>query len=69
VDTDTDGERERFRGPVRDAPLLIRLTRQERERLQAFALREDLRAGQAARRFINAALDIEGDGPRDGRAA
>jgi len=49
----TDIRQERFRGPVRDAPILIRLTKEERERLQTYALREDLRAGQAARRIIN----------------
>jgi len=55
----TDIRQERFGGPVRDAPILIRLTKEERERLQAYALREDLRAGQAARRILNAALDME----------
>lgn len=65
----TDIRHERFRGPVRDAPILIRLTQEERRRLQEFALRQDLHAGQAARQILNAALDTEADGPRDGRAA
>ncbi len=57
--TVTDTQESRFKGPTRDAAVLIRLTREERARLQAFALREDLRAGQLARRILNKALDTE----------
>jgi len=69
---DTDIRHERFRGPVRDAPILVRLTQEERKRLQEFALRRDLHAGQAARWILNERLgtaNADTDGPHDGRAA
>lgn len=67
-----DIRHERFKGPTRDAGVLIRLTQEERRRLQEFALRQDLHAGQAARQILNerlATASAEADGPRDGRAA
>lgn len=66
-----DIRHERFRGPLRDVGVLVRLTRQERERLQEFALRRDLFAGQALRLILNERLAATSaqDEPRDGRAA
>lgn len=66
-----DIRHERFRGPIRDAPILIRLTQEERRRLQEFALRQDLHAGQAARWILNERLATASaeDTPRDDRAA
>lgn len=68
----TDTRSLRFKGPVRDESVLVRLTKTEQARLQEYARRKDLRSGQAVRQILNqhlTATDIEADGPRDGRAA
>ncbi len=55
----TDTRSLRFKGPVRDESVLVRLTKTEQARLQEYALRRDLRCGQAARQFINERLTAE----------
>ncbi len=42
--------------PERTAAITVRLTPQEKERLVAYALANDLHAGQAARHFIARSL-------------
>lgn len=52
-----------------DETISVRLSTREKERLVAIALRQDRTTAAVARRILNAALDTEADGPRDGREA
>jgi len=58
-----------LQAPERTEAITVRLTPREKQRLTQVALTQDQRVGQLARRILNAALDTEADGPRDGRAA
>jgi len=58
-----------LQAPDRTEAITVRLTPTEKQRLAQVALTQDLRLGQLARRILNAALDTEADGSRDGRAA
>jgi len=53
---------QRYRVPTRDAAVLVRLTREERRRLHAYARQHDLFPGQAARQIINAAIRDDDEG-------
>jgi hypothetical protein len=57
---------EDMKRPPRDAAVVVRLSASEKARLEAYAVRRDLRVGQAARHFINEAL-AEGSDGGDGR--
>ncbi len=54
--------REAAKRSPRDAAIVVRLSTAEKDRLEEYALRKDLRVGQAARHFINQQLATLDDG-------
>lgn len=65
-------ERERLRPPARESAITVRLSVEERQKLERYAHDHDLRFAQAIRRWIREELPVqttETEGPHDGRAA
>lgn len=64
---------ERPKAPARDSAITVRLSEEERAKLRAYAVKNDLRFSQAIRRWIREELPVAGTerhgASRDGRAA
>lgn len=65
-------ERERLKPPARESAITVRLSAEERQKLEQYAIANDLRFTQAIRRWIREQLPVETtetEALHDGRAA